>query len=259
MSTFLFNEIVFGPVSSRRLGVSLGINLLPINKKYCNFNCIYCECGWSHLQKVIAEDIPSREQVSEALRMKLSEMQKNNKKPDVITYAGNGEPTMHPDFPGIIEDSIQIRDQYCPEAKIAVLTNSSLIHKMNIADALSMVDQNILKLDTVDPETFKILNCPSEGMDIKTIIQNLTNLPGRKIIQTLFVRGNFRGIEVDNTKDSEIEGLIEVYKIIKPDKIMIYTFARDTAAEGLSKISTEELSRIADKIGIAGFITEVSG
>lgn len=259
MSTFLFDKIIFGPVQSRRLGVSLGINLLPSNKKYCNFNCIYCECGWSHIHKVEAKDLPSRTEVKEALIKKLKEMKAANRKPDVITYAGNGEPTMHPEFPGIIDDSIEVRDIYCPEAEIAVLSNSTLIHKKKIADALARVDQNILKLDTVNQDTFNVLNCPAPGMKIKNIISDLINLEAKKIIQTLFIRGIFNGISFDNTSEEELSGLIEAYKKIRPEKIMVYTFARDTAAtEGLYRISRHELNRIAAKINEAGFITEIS-
>jgi len=258
MSTFLFNEIIFGPVRSRRLGVSLGINLLPVNKKHCNFNCIYCECGWSHLHKVNAGDIPSRKQVHDALIVKLKEMKKAGIRPDVITYAGNGEPALHPDFPGIIDDSLLIRNTYCPDAEIAVLTNSSLIHKKKIAEALVKVDQNILKLDTTDPEVFRMLNCPSKGLDINTIINNLTSMPGKKIIQTMFITGTWKGKNVDNTSDKEINGLIDAYRRIHPVKVMIYTFERDTAAEGLKKVTAGRLNEIAEKIRKAGFKVEVS-
>ena len=259
MPTFLFDKIIFGPVRSRRLGVSLGINLLPVNKKYCNFNCIYCECGWSHLHKVGAEDIPSRGQVRDALALKLAEMTEAGQKPDVITFAGNGEPTMHLDFPGIIDDSLAIRDKFCPDAEIAVLTNSSLIHKASIAKALAKADQNILKLDTVNQDTFKALNCPSAGMDIDIIIKNLTEMPGRKIIQSLFTRGMYKGIYVDNTSEAEIRGLVDACKKINPVKIMVYTFARDTAAAGLERIPAAELNQISEMIEKAGFTVEVSG
>lgn len=258
MSTFLFSDIIFGPVQSRRLGVSLGINLLPSNKKYCNFNCIYCECGWSHIHKIEADDLPSRSEIREALIKKLIEMRKENRIPDAITYAGNGEPTMHPDFPGIIDDSIEARDEYCPEAEIVVLTNSSLIHKKSIADALIKVDQNILKLDTVYQNTYEILNDPVSKVHINTIIDRLIKLPGKKIIQTLFIRGIFNGISIDNTTEEELSGLIEAYKKIKPEKVMVYTYARDTAAENLKKVPPEELNAIARRINEAGIDTEVS-
>ncbi len=258
MATFLFGEIIFGPVYSRRLGVSLGINLLPANKKYCNYNCIYCECGWSNIHKVEAKDLPSRNEVREALIKKLSEMKHEGRLPDVITYAGNGEPTIHPDFPGIIDDCVEVRDIYSRKAEIVVLTNATMIHKKEVAVALNKVDQNVLKLDTVKQDTYKILNCPASGNNINTVINNLIKLPGRKIIQTLFLKGTYKGISIDNTREEEISGLIDAYKQIKPDKVMVYTFARDTAFRGLEKIPFIVLKSIAQRINEAGFLTEVS-
>lgn len=258
MPTFLFNEIIFGPVSSRRLGISLGINLLPLDKKYCNFDCIYCECGWSNLTKIVPSDIPTREKISMALQAKLIEMSKSGSIPDVITFAGNGEPTMHPEFEEIMKDTIRIRNEYCPTAKIAVLCNSTLIHKKKIASALSLADQNILKLDAVNSLTFNILNRPAPGIKLKDIISRLISYQGRKIIQTMFVRGKIGKNLVDNSTEEEVGGLIDAYKKIRPESIMIYTYQRDTAAEGLEKISLEELEMIAGRIRNEGFLVEVS-
>jgi len=258
MATFLFNEIIFGPVRSRRLGVSLGINLLPTDKKYCNFDCIYCECGWSNLSKVLPADIPSREKISSALRSKLIDMRKSGHIPDVITFAGNGEPTMHPQFEEIIRDTISVRNELCPTAGIAVLCNSSLIHKKKIALALALVDQNILKLDTINNRTFNILNKPAPGIKLENIISWLISFKGRVIIQTMFVRGKYKNQLVDNSTDEEIEGLIDAYRKIRPESIMIYTYQRDTAAEGLGKLSFNELDLIAERIRKEGFLVEVS-
>lgn len=258
MPTFLFSDIIFGPVRSRRLGISLGINLLPVDKKYCNFNCIYCECGWSNLIKTNLSDLPKKEDISSALKAKLIEMKKSGKLPDVITFAGNGEPTMHPHFDEIIKDTIIIRDKYCPSARVAVLCNSTLIHKNKIAKALELVDQNILKLDTVKTETFMILNDPAPGIYLEDIINRLISFRGRKIIQTMFVRGFHKGRWIDNTTEEEVIGLIEAYNRIHPESIMIYTYERDTAAEGLEKTSSRELDIIAERIRREGYIVEVS-
>jgi wyosine [tRNA(Phe)-imidazoG37] synthetase (radical SAM superfamily) len=258
MATFLFNEIIFGPVRSRRLGISLGINLLPPDKKYCNFNCIYCECGWSNLSKIVPSDIPSRENTYLALQAKLIEMSNSGSTPDVITFAGNGEPTMHPQFEEIMLDTIRIRNEYCPTARIAVLCNSTLIHKKKIAYALSLADQNILKLDTVNKITFNVLNKPSPGIRLEDIISRLILFPGRIILQTMFVRGKFENQMIDNSTEEEVEGLIDAYKKIQPESIMIYTYQRDTAAEGLEKISSGELEMIAGRIRKEGFVVEVS-
>jgi wyosine [tRNA(Phe)-imidazoG37] synthetase (radical SAM superfamily) len=253
MGTFLFDKIVFGPVHSRRLGLSLGINLLPVTKKYCNFNCIYCECGWSNIHKITLADLPTRAQIRAALDSKLQSMQKEGRLPDVITYAGNGEPTMHPDFAEIIDDSIALRNQFSPEAQIAVLTNSTLIHKKHIAHALTKVDQCVLKLDSVIPETFNTLNCPAPGIDLDTILFNLIHFPGKKIIQTMFLRGSYEGVKIDNTTDEELNGLIEAYHKIKPGRVMIYTFERDTPSSGLVKVPAKELEEIGERIRKEGF------
>lgn len=258
MATFLFDKIIFGPVKSRRLGISLGINLLPADKKLCNFNCIYCECGWNGPPGNRAGKLPRAEEVSNALRTKLKEMITGGLTPDVITFAGNGEPTMHPEFPGIIRDCIEIRDTLCRNARIAVLTNSTLIHKKEIAEALKLVDQNILKLDTVFELTFRSLNKPAAGIYLNRIIDDLINLEGRKIIQTLFVRGKTQNQIIDNTTVEEIAGLIGAYKKIKPESIMAYTYERDTAMPGLERISRKELEKIADQLIREGFVVEIS-
>jgi wyosine [tRNA(Phe)-imidazoG37] synthetase (radical SAM superfamily) len=258
MSTFLFNEIIFGPVRSRRLGISLGINLLPIDKKYCNFNCIYCECGWSHLSKTLLSDLPTREETAIALRNRLMAMSVSGKLPDVITFAGNGEPTMHPRFEEIIRDTVSLRDEFCPSARIAVLCNSTLIHKKKIARALTLADQNILKLDTVNHLTYKILNDPSPGIKLEDIIARLISFQGRMIIQTMFIRGIYKGQIVDNTTDGEIRGLIDAYVKISPESIMVYSYERDTAAQGIERISKEQLEKIAGLIREKGFIVDVS-
>jgi wyosine [tRNA(Phe)-imidazoG37] synthetase (radical SAM superfamily) len=257
MSTFLFDKIIFGPVQSRRLGVSLGINLLPLSKKLCNFDCIYCECGWSHIHEIRKTDIPSRKEVASELSKVLGEMKISGKKPDMITFAGNGEPPMHPDFEGIAEDTSIIRNEYFPDCQISLLSNSSLLHKKSIAAAMRFIDINFLKLDTAIEATFQKINKPVESIRLEEIIDSLAEYKGPKTIQTLFIRGlnEFEG--ADNTTDKEIEGLIEAYKRIKPESVMVYTFSRDTPTPDLIKISTDELKNIAGRIESAGFKVEL--
>lgn len=257
MPTFLFDKIVFGPVKSRRLGVSLGINLLPVDGKLCNFDCIYCECGWNDSGKKHGS-LPKRSEVKQALSERLLIMTEEGTLPDVITFAGNGEPCMHPEFEGIIDDTIELRNSYCPMARIAVLSNSTLIHKENVRRALFKVDQNILKLDTVNEKSFHLINKPAPGLKPEKIIDDLKSFEGKIIIQTLFFRGYFDNEKIDNTTESELSGLIDAYHNISPEKIMIYTFERDTAAEGLTKISLPELNRIRDRLVAEGFEVEVS-
>ena len=260
MATFLFNEIIFGPVKSRRLGVSLGINLLPTKRKICNFNCIYCECGWTRdIEKAISH-LPSREEVFKALELKLLEMKVNGMPLDVITYAGNGEPTLHPDFAGITDDSIALRDKYFPNSKIAVLSNSTTINKPEIKAALLKVDKNILKLDSAIDATLKTLNQPRLKINVEKLITDLAGFNGKVIIQTLFLRGHYNNTVIDNTTPVEIEAWIAALKRIRPSEVMIYTISRDTP-EGskLKKVPVKELRRIADMVESLGIRTQVSG
>jgi wyosine [tRNA(Phe)-imidazoG37] synthetase (radical SAM superfamily) len=260
MATFLFDKIIFGPVKSRRLGVSLGINLLPANSKICNFNCIYCECGWTHNSDPSGKDIPSRKEVYEALEKKLSSMKEKQEEPDVITYAGNGEPTLHPDFPGIIDDSIKLRNRYFPEARIAVLSNSTAISKPHIKKALLKVDQNILKLDSGFDLTIKKHNQPGVNIKVNELIRDLKEFKGQLIVQTLFLRGTFKGKTIDNTTKEEVAAWLKAIEMIRPSEVMIYTISRDTPEGGqLSKIPLSELKQIASLINDLGIKTQVSG
>ena len=259
MSTFLFNDIIFGPVSSRRLGSSLGINLLPAGLKVCTFNCIYCECGWTCNRNLPDSEFPPRHIVKKALQDRLLELKEYSVIPDAITYAGNGEPTLHPDFEGIVDDSISIRDEMSPESRIVVLSNGSLSHRENVKRALLKVDQNILKLDTGIEDTFRALNQPPEEWKLQNIINNLKSFNGKLIIQTLFIRGEFRGKKIDNTTREEIGELLKLYREIKPSEVMVYTIARDTPIRGLERIPYDELKSIAAEIEAIGINTQVSG
>ncbi|MDQ1297397.1 MAG: Radical protein [Bacteroidota bacterium] len=260
MPTFLFDNIIFGPVKSRRLGVSLGINLLPSTRKVCNFDCIYCECGWTGITDIKGEKLPSRQEVYEALEKKLASMKEKHQKPDVITYAGNGEPTLHPEFPAIIDDSIELRNKYFPGAKIAVLSNSTAIAKPGIRAALMKVDSNILKLDSAFDLTVKIHNQPRVNIKVEDLIRELKLFNGRLIIQTLFLRGTYKGKTIDNTIPEEIEAWLKAIEKIKPSEVMIYTISRDTPEGGdLVKVPLSELKRIAALVNRLGIETHVSG
>lgn len=260
MATFLFDEIIFGPVRSRRLGVSLGINLLPTKRKICNFNCIYCECGWTRDIEKAVSHLPGREEVYNALDSKLSKLIKKNIIPDVITYAGNGEPTLHPDFPGIIDDSIILRDKYFKKTRIAVLSNATTISNPLIKNALLKVDQNILKLDSAFDSTIKIHNQPRVNVNVEELINNLIGFDGKLIIQTLFLRGIHNGKVVDNTTQVEIREWLKAIERIKPSEVMIYTISRDTPEDArLKKVPLNELKEIAALVESIGIRTQVSG
>ena len=256
MSGFLFDNIVFGPVYSRRLGVSLGINLLPVNNKYCNFNCIYCECGWTEKNKekfVLAD----RNELKTRLEQKLIEIQGTVNEPDAITFAGNGEPTIHPQFAEIIDDTIELRDKYAPTAAISILSNASMLHKEKVTKALQKIDKNIQKLDSGIEETFVAINQASGKISLDKIIDGLLSFEGKLIIQTLFMRGEYNGKFIDNTTDEEIEAWLKVVKKVNPEYVMIYPIERGTAAKNIEKISKEKLDEIAKKVEAAGIKAEV--
>ncbi len=258
MATFLFDKIIFGPVISRRLGESLGINLLPENRKICNFNCVYCECGITESADIAKSGPPSRDEVRERLESRLKDIKKSKTAVDTITFAGNGEPTLHPYFPEIVEDTISLRDKYMPGTDIAVLSNSTRIDDNKIFHALNKVDLNILKLDSGYEETIKTINCPMYKFNLARIIENLKKFNGNLIIQTLFIRGIYKGRKIDNTNEKELARWLETMNYIKPESIMIYTIARDTPNTGLYRISFDELLKISEKVEQLGITTHIS-
>ena len=258
MSTIIFPSPIFGPIHSRRLGVSLGINLLPPDGKLCSFDCIYCECGYNADFKAKLP-LPTREEVKNALESRLKDMQENGPKPDVFTFAGNGEPTLHPHFPEIINDTIELRDKYFPDAKVSVLSNSTLIFKENVRNALLLVDNNILKLDTIDMDYIKEVDRPMGKYDVNRIIDNMKKFNGHIIIQTMFMKGlSPNGVNVDNTSDKYVLPWLEVVKNINPEQVMIYTIDRETPDQRLLKATPEELDRIASLIKKEGLSVSVS-
>lgn len=254
----LFDQIIFGPIQSRRLGLSLGVNLLPIDAKICSFNCIYCECGFNTTMQ--ESPIPTRIQVREALENKLAEMVKEGQIPDVITFAGNGEPTLHAEFEGIIDDTLELRNNYCPSAKVSVLSNSTKIHKPHVFSALNKVDNNILKFDSAVDRTMKLIDCPvGKHINVDWLIQNLKKFNGKLIIQTMFLKGEFKGEKFDNTTDAEIEAWLNALKEIRPQQVMIYSLDREAPTQTLQKVSVDELNSIAERARKNGFDVSVAG
>jgi wyosine [tRNA(Phe)-imidazoG37] synthetase (radical SAM superfamily) len=259
MATFLFDKIIFGPVKSRRLGISLGINLLPKNIKVCSFDCIYCECGWTPKKYNEKVELPTRFEVKEKLENKLIEMAASNELPDVITFAGNGEPTLHREFEGIIDDTIELRNRISPKARIAVLSNATMLHKPDVFNALLKVEDNIQKLDSAFSSTIEIMDCPNGSFNLNKVIDQLSAFNGKVIIQTMFIKGTFKEQVVDNTTEKEIAAWLKLLKRIKPAQVMIYTIARDTPLETLQCISSVELESIAARVKNEGIPTQVSG
>ena len=255
--TVIYPSPIFGPVHSRRLGVSLGINLMPGDGKVCSFDCIYCECGFNKDFKPHTER-PSREEVRQALETKLKDMQANGPAPDVLTFAGNGEPTLHPDFPGIIDDTLALRDRYFPDAKVSVLSNSTMIHKPAVFEALNKIDNNILKLDTVDKDYIAALDQPAKGYDVQKIIQYMKEFRGNCIIQTMFLKGSYKGKDMNNTTPQYVKPWIDAVREIAPRQVMIYTIDRETPTQGLLKATHEELDTIAALVEKEGIPCSVS-
>lgn len=262
MSTIIYPSPIFGPVHSRRLGISLGINLMPADGKICTFNCIYCECGLNEDHRPTLPR-PSRELVAQKLEAKLQEMAADGQLPDVLTFAGNGEPTCHPHFAEIIDDTIHLRNQYCPKAKVSVLSNSTMIQHQKVHDALMRVDNNILKLDTVDPLYINKVDQPVVPYDVEKVIERLKAFQGHVIIQTMFMGGQEAGDRrqetedrrqesVDNTGEEYVGPWLEAVKAIAPQQVMIYTIDRETPTKGLLKATHEQLDQIRDRVIAAG-------
>ena len=251
MSTIIYPSPIFGPVHSRRLGISLGINLLPADGKVCSFDCIYCECGFNEDHRPTLP-LPTREEVAKKLEEKLRQMKAEGQLPDVLTFAGNGEPTCHPHFAEIIDDTIRLRNEYCQEAKVSVLSNSTMIHRQQVHDALMKVDNNILKLDTIDPLYINKVDHPNGTYDVNLIIERLKAFNGHVIIQTMFMRGVCKGESVDNTGEEYVGPWLEAVKDIKPQQVMIYTIDRETPTQGLLKATHEQLDQIRDRVIAAG-------
>ena len=248
MAGFLFQDIIFGPVRSRRLGESLGINLLPLHSKFCSFNCIYCECGWTPPRQADLAELPSRAEVAAFLEQHLKEMASNHHAPDAITYAGNGEPTLHPEFPGIVDDTIALRDKYVPTAKVTVLSNGSMISTPKVFAALCRLDNNIQKLDAGSAKQLLLINDPVVDFDPAKYISDLKKFNGNVIIQSLFLRGNYKGAVVDNTTDEEVALWLSHLEAIGPRSVMVYPVERATPAHDLVKIGREEMETIAAKV-----------
>ena len=251
MSTIIYPSPIFGPIHSRRLGISLGINLMPADGKLCSFDCIYCECGFNADHRSTLPR-PTRDEVAAKLEQTLQRMTAEGQLPDVLTFAGNGEPTCHPHFAEIIGDTIRLRNQYCPQAKVCVLSNSTMIHRQSVHDALMLVDDNILKLDTVNPQYINKVDRPNGHYDVQTIIDRMKAFNGHIIIQTMFMRGQYQGESVDNTSEQYVAPWLDVVKQINPQQVMVYTIDRETPAHGLEKASREQLDAIRDRVIAAG-------
>lgn len=256
--TSLYHNIIFGPVHSRRLGLSLGVNLLPTESKLCSFDCIYCECGWN-AEHPGARRFNAREQVRTQLEAALRRMAADGTPPDVITFAGNGEPTMHPEFEAVIADTIALRDELCPSAKVSVLSNATQLHREGVRRALLRVDNNILKLDSAFDSTARLVNNPqSSAYSVRRVVEQMKAFDGHLIVQTMFLRGTCDGQQIDNTTEHEVAAWLRLIDEIRPRQVMVYSLDRDTPCPTLEKVPREELLGIAARVEALGIPCSVA-
>ena len=253
----LFGEIAYGPIHSRRLGTSLGMELMPLTDKLCTFDCIYCECGFN--QPVSHPILPTREEVRTALERKLQRLASGGVLLDVITFSGNGEPTLHPDFLGIIEDTCRLRDAYCPQAKVSVLSNSTQLGREDVVEALRLCDNRILKLDSAIDATMRLIDQPvNSSLTVAQIEAYLSVFNGDFTLQTCFIRGEHCGLRIDNTTSAELTAWYAAVERLQPKQVRIYVIDRATPVKTLEKVSREEMERIAAPLRERGMDVVVS-
>ncbi len=250
----LREEVVFGPIHSRRLGSSLGINLLPEKGKICNFDCIYCECGWNSDGRGDTV-LPTAARVREALEKKLKEVVAEGIAIDSITFSGDGEPTLNPEFPQIVDDTIALRDKYIPKAKVSVLSNATRVHIPEIFNALRKIDKPILKIDAPTNEKIAIINRPAPGYDVARVIEALRGFKGDFILQTMFLRTE----GFDSSKPEMLDKWMKIVRELRPREIMVYTIDRPTPASGLQKFSVDEMRTLVTPLLDEGFKIQICG
>lgn len=249
-----FDEIVFGPILSRRLGSSLGVNILPVKGKFCNFDCIYCECGWN--KDGIAERcFPTFAEVAKALEYKMSKLSEEGIRVDSITFSGNGEPTMNPDFPAIVDVTLELRDRFFPDAKVSVLSNAVLLGREGIKDALKKVDNPILKIDAASDSLIRKINKPVGSYALKDIIEHLKAFNGDFILQTMFLKSP----EFDMAALENLDAWMNIVRELRPREIMIYTIDRETPDKSLEKYTVEQMTAFVRPLLDEGFNIQIRG
>ena len=249
-----FEDIVFGPIQSRRLGASLGVNLLPAHGKICNFDCVYCECGWN---KDGRDDkkLPGYEEVSNALESRLKQLSENGTIVDTITFSGNGEPTMNPDFPQIIDKTLQLRDKFYPHAKVSVLSNATLIAREAIFQALCKVDNPIMKIDASSDQLIGKINKPAGSYNLDDIVEGLKHFDGNFILQTMFLRSP----DFDTAAPEALTAWHDIVRELRPRQVMVYTIDRETPDKSLAKYTVEEMAQFAKPLVEEGFDVQIRG
>ena len=247
-------ETVFGPIFSRRLGSSLGINLLPEKGKICNFDCIYCECGWNRDGRNDTV-LPTAEKVRTDLERMLIKLQKEGTPVDSITFSGDGEPTINPEFPQIIDDTLRLRDLYYPQAKVSVLSNATRVHVPEIFNALRKVDNPIMKIDAPTNELIEKINMPAPGYDVARVIEALKQFEGDFVLQTCMLRGN----GFDSACPEVMLPMMDIVRLLRPREWMVYTIDRPTPMQGLQKFSPQEMKALVQPVIDEGYRVQIKG
>lgn len=250
----LREEIVFGPIHSRRLGSSLGINLLPEKGKLCNFDCVYCECGWNKDGRN-DKKIPSAVRLRKALTAKLEECSAKGIAIDSITFSGDGEPTLNPSFPEIIDITIELRDKYFPKAVVSVLTNATRIGIPSVFEALRKVDNPILKLDAPTDELAARINQPQGNYHVADVVESMRKFEGDFVLQTMFLRSS----DFDSSSPEVLQGWMDIVKELRPREVMVYTLDREAPAAGLEKFTVEEMESLTKPLVDAGLKVQIRG
>ena len=247
-------EIVFGPIFSRRLGSSLGINLLPENGKLCNFDCIYCECGWNRDGRG-DKHLPAADDLRRALESKLRGCKEQEVDIDSITFSGDGEPTLNPDFPEMIDITLALRDKYYPAAKVSVLSNATMVYRDEVFDALNKVDNPIMKIDAPTDELVRLINRPAPGYSVKSVIESLKRFEGNFVLQTMFLKSQ----DFDSSEPGQLNAWFEIVRELKPREIMVYTIDRETPQKGLVKFSAEQMQELVKPLVEEGYKIQIKG
>ncbi len=257
MPGVLYNSIVYGPVNSRRFGISLGINVLPENRKVCSFNCLYCEVGWNNVMvNGSMESFNSRKNIYQSLESRLLDLHDRHLQPDSITFSGNGEPTMHPEFTEIVQDVKQLRNRFVPGTKVTVLSNSTTLHNPRVFKTLLEIENNVMKLDAGSEKLFRLINQPPANIHLDEIVENLKRFNGKLFIQSMFLRGDHLGENVDNTTESEVQKWLKHISDIQPKKVMLYSIDRATPSHTIQKVPYDVMLEIAGRVKDLGIDAE---
>lgn len=247
-------ELVFGPIHSRRLGSSLGINLLPTKGKLCNFDCVYCECGWNKDGRGDRR-LPAAGELRETLDAKLCECLAQGTPIDSITFSGDGEPTLNPDFPEIIDITLELRDKYFPQAKVSVLSNATRLFRQEVFEALRKVDNPILKIDAPTDELVSRINQPQGEYHVEDVVNDLMRFEGDFVLQTMFLKSP----SFDSSSPEVLEGWMDIVRKLRPREVMVYTLDREAPAQGLEKFSVDQMKALVKPLMDEGFVIQIRG